>query len=117
MRGDSLQHILTHTHAADSTAPRFLPGHAYCLALCVIGATTSIAVRYLLKRENERRDKLFGTPEEYKKRLEYRSSIAKQKEQENNGIDMEFDQKAYLGLSELSEFEIACLGDRHPLYR
>lgn len=39
------------------------------------------------------------------------------KEQENNGIDVAFDEKAYLGLSELSEFEIACLGDRHPMNR
>ncbi|EOR04993.1 hypothetical protein J056_000358 [Wallemia ichthyophaga EXF-994] len=101
----------------ESTAPRFLPGHGYCLALCIIGSTTACAVRYLLKRENERRDRLFGTPEQYRKRLEYRSSIKMLKEQENNGIDVAFDEKAYLGLSELSEFEIACLGDRHPMNR
>ncbi|EIM21215.1 MFS general substrate transporter, partial [Wallemia mellicola CBS 633.66] len=42
----------------ESTAPRFLPGHAYCLAFCIIGASISFILRYLLKRENDRRDTL-----------------------------------------------------------
>ncbi|TIA93372.1 hypothetical protein E3P99_00216 [Wallemia hederae] len=101
----------------DSTGPRFLPGHGYCLALCVIGIITSLGVRFLLQRENERRNTLFGSPEEYRRRLEFRSSIAKQKEEDNDGIDVAFDQKAFLGLAEMSDLEIASLGDKHPLFR
>ncbi|TIB93662.1 hypothetical protein E3Q19_00860 [Wallemia mellicola] len=100
----------------ESTAPRFLPGHAYCLAFCIIGASISFILRYLLKRENDRRDTLYGTPDVYHKRLAYRQSITKPTEQNNDGIVTEFDEKAYLGLQDLTDLEIACLGDKHPLY-
>lgn len=87
------------------------------MAFCIIGASISFILRYLLKRENDRRDTLYGTPDVYHKRLAYRQSITKPTEQNNDGIVTEFDEKAYLGLQDLTDLEIACLGDKHPLYR
>ncbi|EIM24103.1 MFS general substrate transporter [Wallemia mellicola CBS 633.66] len=42
----------------ESTAPRFIPGHAYCLALALTGLIVASILRWTIKRENKRRDKV-----------------------------------------------------------
>lgn len=56
-------HIINYTRAntyisAESTAPKFIPGHSYCLALAVTGLIVASTLRSTIKRENERRDKV-----------------------------------------------------------
>ncbi|TIA88206.1 hypothetical protein E3P99_02748 [Wallemia hederae] len=67
-----------------SDAPKFIPGHSYCLALAVVGCAMSAALRYAMKRENTRRDSLPDCDK---------------------------------ALAELTELEVALLGDKHPRFR
>ncbi|KAJ1736048.1 hypothetical protein LPJ61_000191 [Coemansia biformis] len=46
------------------TAPRFFMGYGVCLAFTVVMVVVSIAFVYYLKRENARRDSVFGAPKE-----------------------------------------------------
>ncbi|KAJ2384823.1 hypothetical protein GGI05_004884 [Coemansia sp. RSA 2603] len=44
------------------TAPRFFMGYGVCLAFTVVMIVVSLALSYVLKRENARRDELYGEP-------------------------------------------------------
>ncbi|KAG2177270.1 hypothetical protein INT43_007927 [Umbelopsis isabellina] len=45
-------------------APAYRPGHAICLAFTCLTWITAIVLRYLLKRENNYKDKTYGRPGE-----------------------------------------------------
>lgn len=41
-------------------APRYLPGHCVCLAFLCLSVVSAALLKFLLKRENRRRDKEYG---------------------------------------------------------
>ncbi|KAG0170987.1 hypothetical protein DFQ29_009042 [Apophysomyces sp. BC1021] len=44
-------------------APRYIKGHIVCLVFLCLAGSAAAVLRYLLKRENDRRDRQFGVPE------------------------------------------------------
>ncbi|KAL7409434.1 transporter [Mrakia frigida] len=82
-------------------SPRFLLGHGITLGFCVFCFFCSSGLHFLLKRENARRDRIYGPPPPPPMLGEtYSDEILKK-----------------LGLSEMSEKEILALGDDHPTFR
>ncbi|KAG2222458.1 hypothetical protein INT45_013371 [Circinella minor] len=61
--GNSGGAISGHVYRADD-APHYIRGHTICLALMLCGAMLALLLKYLLYRENKRRDNL--TPEEHR---------------------------------------------------
>jgi hypothetical protein len=45
------------------TAPRYIQGHSICLAFLILSGCSAAILRYLLHRENKRRDDTYGIPE------------------------------------------------------
>ncbi|KAI9476612.1 MFS transporter-like protein [Zychaea mexicana] len=43
--------------------PRYIRGHAVCLVFMCLAGLSAITLRFLLKRENDRRDRKYGVPE------------------------------------------------------
>ncbi|KAI9263336.1 major facilitator superfamily domain-containing protein [Phascolomyces articulosus] len=66
--------ISGHIYRADD-APHYLRGHKICLGLMLGGAALALLIKYLLYRENKRRDNL--TPEQYRIECERREPCDK----------------------------------------
>jgi hypothetical protein len=84
-----------------STAPQFRPGHGTALGFLVICFLSALTLYIALKRENERRDSVYGP--------------APGSEDVNEWEDPEFIRK--WGLEGMSRKEIVALGDDHPGFR
>ena len=84
--------------------PHFYRGHGVCLAFALVAAGMSAFLVWDFKRENARRDKLYGTAN---------SSITP----ESVGPEAFAEQMKVWGLEGKSPAELARLGDKHPGFR
>lgn len=66
--------------------------------------------------ENMRRDKLYCSVEDFKSKCQ-RNQKKQESKSNDDGIIIEFNPNAFLGLEGMSELDVALLGDKHPLYR
>lgn len=85
-------------------SPRFIPGHATCLAFALIASGLSAFMTWDLRRENARRDALYGdTPSSISP-----NTVGHEKYQE---------QLKVWGIDGLTDEQVSRLGDRHPGFR
>ena len=63
-------------------APHYLRGHKICLGLMLCGASLALLLKFLLYRENKRRDNL--TPEEHRIECERKEPCDKVKEKKRD---------------------------------
>ncbi|GAA5943177.1 uncharacterized protein JCM15063_005226 [Sporobolomyces koalae] len=88
--------------------PRYLRGHGVGLGFAAMAVILSLVLHLDYKRDNARRDRLYGKPEEY---------------EDGSGIDSMTRSltdpvlQKRLGLEGMSAKEIENLGDHHPLFR
>lgn len=86
---------------AGTLTPRFRPGHGTALAFGAMCGITAAIMYFALRRENARRDALYGPPPS---------------QDEAHDIESE-DYKRKWGLEGMTRDEIVELGDDHPAYR
>ncbi|GAA6062195.1 hypothetical protein JCM10212_006476 [Sporobolomyces blumeae] len=89
--------------------PRYFRGHGTGLAFAAMATILSLFLHFDLKRDNARKDRMYGRPEDY--------------EVEGSDVDVmtrsqtDPDLQRRLGLEGMSAKEIEALGDKHPLFR
>ncbi len=96
--------ILSSLIYVGTDAPHFYKGHGVCLAFALLAAAMSAFLIWDFKRENARRDALYGTAG---------SSITP----ESVGPKVYAEQMRRWGLEGKSAADIARLGDKHPGFR
>ncbi|KAK8846631.1 hypothetical protein IAR55_005718 [Kwoniella newhampshirensis] len=82
-------------------APRFLPGHGTALAFCLLNFSMAIILYFANKKENRRRDEMYGP--------------APHPDEVQEFEDLEY--KRRWGLDGMTRSEIVELGDDHPAFR
>ncbi|OCF37720.1 hypothetical protein I317_04076 [Kwoniella heveanensis CBS 569] len=85
----------------DKDKPRFLPGHGTALAFCLLNCTMATIMYFGVRRENKRRDEMYGPPPRPDEVQEFE--------------DPEYQRK--WGLQGMTRAEIVELGDDHPAFR
>lgn len=88
--------------------PLYRRGHATGLGFAVMAVIVSLLLHLDYKRDNARRDRLFGRPEDYEDGSDIDATTRSQ-------TDPVLQKK--LGLEGMTASEIERLGDRHPLFR
>jgi hypothetical protein len=88
--------------------PLFRRGHGTGLAFAVMAVVLSLVLHLDYKRDNAKRDQLYGRPEDYEVEGEIDAMTRSQ-------TDPVLQKR--LGLDGMSAKEIEALGDRHPLFR
>ncbi|GAA5907591.1 uncharacterized protein JCM6883_001827 [Sporobolomyces salmoneus] len=88
--------------------PLYRRGHAVGLGFAAMAVILSLLLHFDYKRDNARRDRLYGRPEDYEDGNDIDATIRSQ-------TDPVLQKK--LGLEGMSAAEIEALGDRHPLFR